>query len=263
MASQQQKQKFIRFGVGFILILAITIFFRGQVLGFAGLIQKPFAAAGVSVFSQLETTVLQSNTADELSRLRNERGALLSDFSELQQLRDENTSLKKLLSFAERADQEQVSAEIISRHKTVQSNRFVINKGLSDGIKKGSPVFVENGILIGKVVNVSTHTATIASTTDDQSATAITLLNESRTIGLAEGSITGLISVRFIPQDERIAVNDLIITSGLEEFVPSGLLVGIVTAVWQDEKTPFQEAIVEPLADIRRHHIVSVLIPRE
>jgi cell shape-determining protein MreC len=86
------------------------------------------------------------------------------------------------------------------------------------------------------------------------------LLNEGRTIGIAQGTRGRLINLSFIPHGEQVEVNDLVVTSGLEDGVPSGLLIGIVNTVETDPNLPFQEAVVEPLIDIGRYRIVSVLI---
>ena len=89
---------------------------------------------------------------------------------------------------------------------------------------------------------------------------AVTLTNRSRTLGLAQGLDGKLVRIQFIPSNEPFAVNDLVVTSGLESSVPSGLLVGLVNAVRHEQNEPFQEAIVEPLADPRRFQILTVIL---
>jgi rod shape-determining protein MreC len=86
------------------------------------------------------------------------------------------------------------------------------------------------------------------------------LINDRRTIGVAYGTIGGLLEIRFIPTDEIIEINDLVVTSGLEETIQSGLLIGQVIAVELDQNTLFQTALLEPLQDIRRLSQVLVLI---
>jgi len=89
----------------------------------------------------------------------------------------------------------------------------------------------------------------------------VTLLNGTRTIGVANGISGALLALRYIPQDERIETNDIVVTSGLEASVPSGLIVGIVNSVTTDATAPFQSAILEPIGDARRLAFVSILLP--
>jgi rod shape-determining protein MreC len=154
-----------------------------------------------------------------------------------------------------------VTASIVSRSIGSEASTFVIDRGTDDGISVGLPAISGDGILIGKVVAASQGSATVRVISDRDSATAVTLLNGTRTIGVANGISGALLSLRYIPQDELIETNDIVVTSGLETSVPSGLIVGIVNEVVTDPTAPFQSAVLEPLGDPRRLAVDSVLHP--
>ena len=138
-------------------------------------------------------------------------------------------------------------------------SRFIIDVGSGEGAKLGAAVVSGEGIYVGKIIELGEHSATVSALTDPTHSIAVSLLNKSRTIGVATGSVGDLLQIDFIPTDEAIAENDLVVTSGLESFIPSGLLVGVVNTVQQETGSPFQQAIVEPLTDIRRLSVVLVL----
>ena len=120
---------------------------------------------------------------------------------------------------------------------------------------------MNEGIFVGKVTELGTRSSTITTVTDANIKIAVSLLNISRTIGVASGIVGDLMQIQYIPFDESVVINDLVITSGLETLIPSGLLVGVVSAVEQEPGSPFQSAIVDPIADIRRLTHVMILTP--
>jgi rod shape-determining protein MreC len=149
----------------------------------------------------------------------------------------------------------------VSRSIGPDASAFVIDHGSDDGVVVGTPAISGDGIMVGKVVAVTASSASVRVISDRNSATAVTLLNGTRTIGVAQGMSGALLSLEFIPQDERVSVNDIVVTSGLETSVPSGLLIGIVNSVETNPNAPFQQAVIEPLADVRRMSVVTVILP--
>lgn len=241
-------------------LLLLIVIFRGTASRLFAVLQRPLV--GIGTWITVHTTVPLGAATDlgaRIKELESERNSLALDYAELERLREENDQLRKQLSFTSRRSETFVSAAIVSRSSTNRTATFVIDRGERDGIALGSPVIVGEGYLVGKVTALMSTTATVTATTDANMATAATLLNEGRTIGIAQGSRGRLITLSFIPHGETINVNDLVVTSGLEDGVPSGLLIGIVNTVKDDPNLPFQDAVVEPLVDIGRYRIVSVL----
>jgi rod shape-determining protein MreC len=65
--------------------------------------------------------------------------------------------------------------------------------------------------------------------------------------------------MNYIPQNEIIKVGDMVITSGLEENVPSGLLIGVIEAVEKEAYQPFQKAVITPSVDLTKIKQVLVI----
>jgi rod shape-determining protein MreC len=246
-----------------VAVIALSaLIFRGSAARALGFFQRPLVDAGTwmanKTFGLFDAAAV---SPERLGELESRQAELAIDLAELERLRTENAELRSQLNFFDRRPYGHVTASIISRSVGPEASVVIIDRGSDDGVAAGWPVIAGDGIMVGKVVAVSGATATVRTLSDRSSATAVTLLNGTRTIGIAEGMSGVLLALRYIPQDERISVNDIVVTSGLEDAVPSGLVVGIVNSVSTDPTAPFQEAVLEPLSDIRRLTVVSVIIP--
>jgi rod shape-determining protein MreC len=91
---------------------------------------------------------------------------------------------------------------------------------------------------------------------------AVSLSNENRTVGLAEGDLGLSVKISFVSQSENIKVGDQVITSGLEKNIPRGLAVGRVNNVEQEVNDIWQNINAEALFNINNLNIVSVILPQ-
>ncbi len=246
-------------GIGICMIAAI-LFFRTSLLVIISPFERVLTATSSSIgsiWTGLFRGAEESARADACEAQRNTFAVSAAHMDELER---ENTQLRSRLAFTQRTRFQTISASIIMRSITPQSRTFVIDRGSTDGIVVGAAVIAGDGILVGKISSVTAATATVVASTDPSSKIASTLLNHSRTIGLSEGGTASLMTLRYIPHDEPIAINDLVMSSGLETGIPAGLIVGMVNAVHKEPTAPFQEAIIEPPEDIRRLTSVGVLV---
>ncbi len=246
----------------FILAAFLLIFFlaRGKIERGLQVLQRPLVAAGTWIY--LRTSLFQDIFAYrlELKVAQEQLNDLIIDRIRLEELKKENTNLKEALQFLQRNQFQFVSAAVVSRAGMKEASVFVIDQGTDRGIRIGDPVIVNNGMFIGKVVEVTNVSSTVQALTNPAMATAASILGNTQTIGVAEGISGRLLRLKFIPQETQIKVNDLVVTSGLEDRVPSGLFIGLVNDVRVETNAPFLEAVIEPLADVREFRIVHVLI---
>lgn len=221
---------------------------------------RPLSGAGTWASGRVSWLAQgKAELAARAEALERSLAAVSAERAEIELLRDENAQLRDRLSFARRTRFSAIQASVVARDSFVPARSFVVDRGSDDGVAPGAAVVSGDGLFVGKVASVSASTATVAVLTAPGERTAVTLLNLTRTIGVAEGSAHALVDMRFIPHDQPIAVNDLVVTSGLEDEVPSGLVVGVVNAVQDDPAAPFQSASVEPLSDVRRTPSVAIL----
>lgn len=256
------KRRAVTIGLVF-LVLIFLVFGKSLVFSALHVIQRPFVNSGTWLAIKYEKIISPFTVKqDDIDKLNSTISQLALDQVKFYALIQENADLRNELGFVKRSNYNSVPASIISRTSSMQKSTFGIDVGGEQGVVLGAAVIIQNGIYIGKITKVSKTQSVVTTATDKENATAVSLLNKTKTIGIAEGKSGNLLELKFIPADEEISVNDLVVTSGLEEKVPAGLLVGIINTVRPDPEAPFQEAILEPLVDIRKHNHVIVLLPK-
>jgi len=169
--------------------------------------------------------------------LQTELNKLKIDKAKLTLLEEENKQLREQLNFFEDKQIRYTGAQVIGRDFEPFSSSIILNKGRRDGIVEGNPVIASGGVLVGKIIKSEDSTSVVRLINDNQSRIAGTLTNKDTSIGLIEGGYGISVHMNLIPQNETINIGDTVITSGLEEGVPRGLLIGTVEAV---EKEPYQ-----------------------
>lgn len=258
---QRRRQRLIGSILLAVIILCLLVFFRGSVVGALHQIQRPFVQAGTWMSTHtIGAWVPDGDTISHIQTLEEQRNALSIDHARLAELERENAHLRKQLSFVGQRTLNTIGASIVSRTLSPISSHVAIDRGSADGIQVGDPVIMLEGILVGRVIAVREHSATVRALTDPQMAISVNILNEGSVIGIANGQSGSLLSLELIPQEARIEINNLIVTSGLDTAIPSGLVVGLVNAVESDPTQPFQRAIVEPELNLTHEHVVSVII---
>jgi rod shape-determining protein MreC len=68
--------------------------------------------------------------------------------------------------------------------------------------------------------------------------------------------------MNFIPQSAEISLDDVVVTSGLEQYIPRGLIIGKIIEVTKDNNELWQNAVIESTVDSEDLVIVSVLLPQ-
>lgn len=182
------------------------------------------------------------------------------DQTEMILLRQENEHLRAQLNFTKQ-NKKIVIAQVISQNVDGAARSLVINRGASDGLQTGLPVIVNEGILLGKIIKIESNMAIVRPLTNNQSKTAAAILNQESTTGVVQGRHGLSIQMTMIPQNETLQIGDLAITSGWEEKIPRGLIIGQIESIQKELYEPFQSANLRPLADYKKANLVTVLLP--
>lgn len=219
----------------------------------------------------LEQTV-KVDLAAELKKARETINRLTAENVELKFLKEENLNLRKQLNFLAKSGERYLMANIISRGElagdTADSRSVIIDKGSRDGLFAGLAVasFVSSGqagrgVIIGKIVNVKDNLSEIYLITNKNCKLAAAILGEKKTSGVVSGELGLTVKMDFIPQTENIKPGDLVATSGLEQNIPRGLVIGRVTKVFKENNQVWQSATIEPQINLDSLSIVLVLLP--
>jgi rod shape-determining protein MreC len=191
----------------------------------------------------------------------------------LREYEAEAQQLRALLSFvSEYPISTHLGAEVVSREACetypcgdivgVEPNPYLryitINVGAQQGADVGMSVVSGGAGLVGRITEVGPRTAKVQLLSDPDSSVAA-LLQATRTTGLVVGQSDGTLQMQYIPQEEDVTVDDIVLTSGLGGLMPKGLVIGQVTEVQQREYETFQTATVRPAVDFTRFELALVI----
>ncbi len=170
----------------------------------------------------------------------------------------ENTNLKKLLGLKDNKTIYVTSATVIARDQTNWFNSVFIDKGSSDGIKNDMAVITPTGV-IGRVYKVFANSARVILISDVNSSIAVRFQG-SRLEGIIQGANTGL-QLKYIPQDTDAKLNDILITSGMDDIYPKGIPVGYITRIIKKGSGLFQYIEVTPFQNLSSIEHVVIVVP--
>jgi rod shape-determining protein MreC len=167
-----------------------------------------------------------------------------------------NRQLKELLDFRGSLSGTPVIASIIANSASNWFQSCVLDKGSSDGIRKGMGVVTPLGV-VGQVVSVTARTAKVLLLTDPNSGIDV-LVQRTRSRGIVSGSLeTGTI-LKYVKRSEDIQEGDRLITSGTDGVFPKGMIVGTVIKVRKQHLGLFQ--FVEVLPAVQSARVEEVLV---
>ena len=148
-----------------------------------------------------------------------------------------------------------VMARIIGGDSNQWYSSRIIDQGVEAGIARDSPVICPEGV-VGRVVHLSRKSAVVQLITDADSGVGV-LLENSRAQGVLRGEGKKTASIDYIETNAKVLVGERVLTSGLDQIYPKGLLVGYVTSV--GKRQIFQEVDIAIAADVQRLEEVLVL----
>ncbi|PLS01300.1 rod shape-determining protein MreC [Neobacillus cucumis] len=205
-----------------------------------------------------------TNTYEENKELKSRIENLASLEAEVQELKKDNKELRDVLGEKKTLrDYEPLPATVIGRNPDRWHEMIIIDKGNLNGIKKNMAVVTANG-LIGKVKNVTQFSSTVQllSSMDPKNRISAIVQGKTDVYGLVEGydNEKKLLQVKAIPSGAEVKKGQTVITSGLGDVFPKGLMIGKVVEVKQDQYGLNQTALVQPGANF--YDIKTVIVTK-
>jgi len=192
------------------------------------------------------------------ARLADENKKLWDENAGLKESARENEALRRRLELPLPAGSKQVLADVVG-YDSQSGQYLLINKGSADGIAVNSPAVDANNFLIGRIAEVAGNFSKIMLLADSNSAiNAIT--QDTRVNGLAKGSHGLGLMLEMIPVDAQINGGETVLTSGINDSLTQGLVIGHVGRIIQKENEIFQKAEIELAVNPRRVEKVFVII---
>ncbi len=201
--------------------------------------------------------LMESNRA-----LKRDVLTLKSDLILLDQYREENQRLRKLLGSSFVRDEKKVVTEVMAVDTSPYRHQVVIDKGRVDGVYEGQPVINEKGI-VGQVTFVAAHNSRVLLLIDPNNAIPVqNIRNDIRVIASGNGQ-TDEIQLEHIATSTDIEVGDLLVTSGLGGVYPEGYPVAYVSEVDKDTRREFASIKAKPVVDFDRLRYLLLIWPNE
>ncbi|MFA6105114.1 MAG: rod shape-determining protein MreC [Patescibacteria group bacterium] len=265
MAPNREKKIYLSVGAVFLLIIAL------HYLGWLSAVEEKIRITGLPILGSINGISIKigdnyqffKNRDDFIAAYeknisnREESEVLTAD---VKRFSEENAELRRQLNYFQTHTQTHLLANVVGKELISSDQSIIIDRGSNDGLSEGDPAIIGNGILIGKIFKVEKSISFIRLLNDNTSRVGSTILNHDKSLGVIEGGFGISLKMNLIPRDEIILVNDQVVTSGLEEKTPRGLLIGNIAEVENEPYKPFQQAVVTPATDYSKISSVSVLI---
>lgn len=224
-------------------------------------ITMPFRMAGSAIAMPFQGigNIFSNLTADQqtLSDLKAENEQLRSRNAELEETNQSTQRLQGLLDLKNNYNLQSTGARVISGSTDSFNNTIVIDKGTSSGLAVGMPV-VDSGGVIGQIIECGPTTSTVRLITDEKSGVAA-MVQSSRAQGMLMGSASRQITLNLINTNQKVAVGDTVVTSGLGGVFPKGLPLGKVTSVEAAPGSIYYTIVIEPYGNVSSNEEVMVI----
>ena len=177
------------------------------------------------------------------------------------ELVEENDELKVLADISYTLSGfKNINATVIERNHSFWLETMTINRGKKDGIDIGMAVVVSEG-LIGKVVNITNNTALIKLITSRDNNNKISIkikINGTYVYKVLEQENNNLV-INGIDKNIEIKEEMPVITSGLSDIYPSGIIIGYISKLENDNYGISKRAYVKSKVNFDNLRFVSVL----
>ena len=224
----------------------------------AGVVASPFRAAGAAVSRWTENVTDHFQSVDKLkqenSELRRQIAALEQSVRQAGSDSEENARLRKLLELRQqRRDFVFESAYITERSSSNWASTLTLGKGTSCGIAEGNCVVDDSGYLVGIVTEAGLNWCTVATVLDTEAQVGAKVFRTGETtVAMGDIGLMGKdrLKLNYLESESSLINGDLVVTSGLGGYYPSGLVIGSVEEILTDDGGLTKYAILAPQVDL-------------
>ncbi len=253
----------------FSIFVILAVFVVLDAKGYLGLFKDGFfrvygfttnkvTLATNSVKEVFQTFFTIRHLVSDNATLNQKIDALSFDNARLRSAEDENSALRKALSFKQQSQPNLVPVEVLTLDATGFTQTIIIDKGQNYSISLNQPVVAAPGLLVGKVTKLYPASAEVTLITDPSIVVNAEVV-DSAARGLIRGEHGLGLTLDLVTQNDLIKSGDQVITSGLSNDFPRGLLIGQVAALRSNSTDLFQKAYISPAADLRNIRFIFVV----
>jgi len=213
----------------------------------------------LSFFSNFkEFTRTNQSLKEENYVMKNTIEVLQREITRLREFESENNRLRSLIELKQKVPFDTLPAQIIGRDLTGWAQVIILDKGSANGVKEDMPVVAAQGI-VGKVIETGLFSSKIELLIDKRSQIG-GIMQKSRIVGLVEGTGDEYLTMNYLPRDEEVYVNDLVLSSGLGKVYEKGLIIGTVKEVHEAKFGLYKYAVVTPSVPFSKIEEVLIIL---
>lgn len=257
-----------------IIIIGITANDREKITSIENLIgsiitpiQKIFYNSSESVVGTVKSIGSITQLKNENSSLKEENAKLKEQVRNYEDIISKTDYLRNAAILKEKTKYNLVETQIIGKDPENWFDRFVIDKGSKDGIKKGDAVIqgievdgntIEEG-LVGRVVEVGDNWAKVIAIIDEGSNLSFNVIR-TQDGGIIKGDFEGNISGYLFDTKADVVKGDKLLTSGLGGIFIKGLYIGEISEVTKNSDDLLVNIEVKSAVNFNKLQNVFVII---
>ena len=151
--------------------------------------------------------------------------------------------------------------QVIERSTSNWSRTLTLNKGTGLGVAIGDCVVDQYGYLVGVVTEAGANWCTVTTILDtDSQLGALVFRTGEVTVAMGDLALMGQgkLKLSYLEGESSLINGDMIVTSGLGGYYPSGLVIGSVEEIKTDDNGLTRYATIVPKTDITQ--LVEVFV---
>ncbi|HIB38913.1 MAG TPA: rod shape-determining protein MreC [Candidatus Lambdaproteobacteria bacterium] len=168
--------------------------------------------------------------------------------------------LRSQLLFAQKKAHKEIFSEIIGESADNTHQIRLINRGSNQLLQRNYIVIRKEG-LVGRIQSVSPYQSSVQLIIDHRSRVPA-LIQRNRVRGLIYGTHDGM-EMRQINQHAKIKIGDRVISSGLGNLYPKGILIGWVSGIHHQSHELFKTARLDSAVDFNQIEEVFAILPQK
>ncbi len=223
----------------------------------SGILRAPFLLTAL-IGREINGLIFYHRNLNQNDLLKNQVGLLNGKLHVAYEAYLENLRLKQLLALKKDLSYKAIASRVIGRAPDNWSSVIIIDKGKRQGIKSGFVVMGYGG-LVGRVIEAYDNTSKVIQINDPNLGVS-GIDQRSRQEGFVSGTLGNSLFMKYLPKDADIKISDVIITSGLTEVYPKGIVIGTVTEVGDEFSGLSRYAIIKPAVNLSSVEEVLVII---
>lgn len=214
-------------------------------------VMRTVAAAVDFTDSAVQTTRDYAHLAEQFEKLKTENERLRRETGETLALEARARAYETLLRYVPAEGTELITARAVTDIESPFARSLVVTAGRERGVANGNAVIGEAGF-IGRVISTGQKSARILLITDIDSRIPV-FVGEKRHRAILAGTNGDDLALMHMPASARIGDGDVVVTSGEDRLLPSGLAIG--TVAMDTEGRP-EVAVAAPPGDAELVRIV-------